>query len=479
MNKIPVIDKSDHHLQIINQRIKSPQFKYLHTINIDKNLLLNNYKNLRFFVRTYGCQANIIDSETISKLIIDLGFKKADKISEANLIILNTCAIRENAEKKVIGEIGLINKYRKNHDIKVVICGCMSHEEKIINELIKLDNVNLIIGTHNIDKLPQDLYEIYKNDKKIIDVKNKRDTLYKILPRDICCKYKAFVTIMEGCNNFCTYCIVPFTRGRQISRPKDDIINEIKTLINSGVKEITLIGQNVNAYGIDCDDNYFFNDLLIDVAKLNVERIRFSTSNPWNFNKNIIDTIKKYPNIMPHIHLPIQSGDEAILRKMNRKMNINDYIDLIKYIRSNISDVAITTDLIVGFPNESKKQFKNTLKFYKKIKFDNAYSFIYSKRDGTIAAKIADTISSKEKEKRLCKLNKLVKKYAKFNNKKYVKKILDVMVEGISKTNSNVLTGYSPQLKVVNFTGIAHPGETVKVRITKANRFSLFGEKIN
>ena len=284
---------------------------------------------------------------------------------------------------------------------------------------------------------------------------------------------------MDGCNNFCTYCIVPYTRGQQISRPKEDIINEIKTLIKQGCKEITLIGQNVNAYGIDFKDKkYVFKNLLEDVAKLDIKRVRFSTSNPWNFDYGIIDVVTKYPNIMPSIHLPIQSGDNGILKAMNRKMDIKDYVELVQHMKHQIKDLAITTDLIVAFPNETKKAFENTLKLYKTIQFDNAYTFIFSPREGTPAAKLENKLSEKEKNERLQKLNELVKKYSKLNNEKYLNKVVEVLVDGKSKTDKTILTGYSPQLKVVNFIGNAKVGAIVKVKINKVNRFSLIGKQI-
>ena len=250
--------------------------------------------------------------------------------------------------------------------------------------------------------------------------------------------------------------------------------------MKQGCKEVTLIGQNVNAYGIDFKSKkYLFKDLLEDVAKLKIPRIRFSTSNPWNFDLEIVDVMKKYSNIMPAIHLPIQSGDEEILRKMNRSLKINNYYKIIDYIRSNIKNVALSTDLIVGFPNETTEQFNNTLKLYKKIKFDNAFTFIFSKREGTPAAKMDDKIKNITKQKRLAKLNEVVRTYAKENNKKYLHSVLEVMVDGISKNDSSRLTGYSPQLKVVNFNGNAKVGDIVKVKITSVNRFSLIGKQID
>lgn len=447
---------------------------------IDEKFINSKYKKLSFFVRTYGCQANVVDSQVIDNILIKMGFNKSLDIENADLIILNTCAIRENAELKVFGEIGWLVKKRKNNpNIRVGVCGCMVQQENVFDRLSKNQHVDFIFGTHNIDQLPEIIYESYINNNKILSVKHQAENKYKILPRTIEQKHKAFVTIMDGCDKFCTYCIVPYTRGQQISRSKEDIIDEIKHLMQNGLKEVTLIGQNVNSYGLDFKDKkYHFKDLLEDIAKLNIPRIRFSTSNPWNLNKDLIDVMAKYDNIMPYIHLPIQSGDEEILKQMNRKMLIKDYIDLVDYLREKIPDISVSTDLIVGFPNESSEAFRHTIDLYNRIKYDNAYTFIYSKREGTPAAKIIDHITLTEKKKRLYELDELVRKYAKEANEKFVGKVLDVLVDGVSKNNAKRLTGYSPQWKVVNFTGDAKMGDIVKVKINEASRFSLSGKQV-
>ncbi|MDD6145358.1 MAG: tRNA (N6-isopentenyl adenosine(37)-C2)-methylthiotransferase MiaB [Mycoplasmataceae bacterium] len=447
---------------------------------IDEKFINSKYKKLSFFVRTYGCQANVVDSQVIDNILIKMGFNKSLDIENADLIILNTCAIRENAELKVFGEIGWLVKKRKNNpNIRVGVCGCMVQQENVFDRISKNQHVDFIFGTHNIDQLPEIIYESYINNNKILSVKHQAENKYKILPRTIEQKHKAFVTIMDGCDKFCTYCIVPYTRGQQISRSKEDIIDEIKHLMQNGLKEVTLIGQNVNSYGLDFKDKtYHFKDLLEDIAKLNIPRIRFSTSNPWNLNKDLIDVMAKYDNIMPYIHLPIQSGDEEILKQMNRKMLIKDYIDLVDYLREKIPDISISTDLIVGFPNESSEAFRHTIDLYNRIKYDNAYTFIYSKREGTPAAKIIDHVTLTEKKKRLYELDELVRKYAKEANEKFVGKVLDVLVDGVSKNNAKRLTGYSPQWKVVNFTGDAKIGDIVKVKINEASRFSLSGKQV-
>ena len=356
----------------------------------------------------------------------------------------------------------------------------MSQEEHVIKKIMNTNNnINFIVGVHNIDELPEVIYDVVKNKKRVIKVLSQPKSIIESIPTVINSKIKSFVNIMQGCDNFCTYCIVPYVRGQMHSRTKEDILKEVNDLIKQGYKEVTLLGQNVNSYGIDLyDESYKFWDLLEEVAKTNIPRVRFVTSNPWNFDLKIVDVMKKYPNIMPYIHLPVQSGDEEILKKMNRKVPINEYLKKIDYIKKNIPDVAISTDIIVGFPNESDKAFNNTLKLYKKIKFDNAYTFIFSPRSGTPAARMEDKISSETKWNRLTKLNELVKKYSKENNEKYVGRTLKILVEGTSKTNNKIFTGYSPNWKVVNFSGKCKVGDIVNVKITSASRFSLNGELV-
>lgn len=465
-------------LKLARKRIESA--KHLDDVFFIPENIQNIGIDKKYHIRTYGCQSNLRDTEMMKGIIEMLGYKWTDDIFKSDLVILNTCAVRENAEEKVFGEIGMLKKIKyTNPNFIFGIAGCMSQEEVIVKRILQNhEHVDFILGTHNIFRLPQIIEQAIFSKETIVEIWNKEGDVIENLPSIRDSKIKAWVNIMYGCDKFCTYCIVPYTRGKVRSRKKEDILNEVKYLVENGYKDITLLGQNVNSYGLDFkDSNYYFWDLLEDVAKTNVARLRFTTSNPFDWNNKIIDVIKNNKNVMPFIHLPIQSGDEDILLKMNRKMKISDYLNHIEYIRKNIPEVAISTDLIVGFPNESNEQFENTLKLYEKVKYDNAYTFIYSKRDGTPAVNFKDEINIETKRERLNKLNELVKKYAKENNEKYVGKILEVLVEGKSKTNENVLTGYSPQQKVVNFTGSARVGEIVKVRIISSSRFSLNGEQ--
>jgi tRNA-2-methylthio-N6-dimethylallyladenosine synthase len=336
-----------------------------------------------------------------------------------------------------------------------------------------------VIGTHNIHELPTIFSEVLKTKKLNINIWKDAGDIIENISYNRNSKYTALVNITYGCDKFCTYCIVPYTRGKQRSRKSNDIIAEVKDLIKDGYKEVTLLGQNVNSYGKDLNNNYKFENLLSDISKTGIDRIRFVTSHPWDFTDNMIETIRDNKNIMPYIHLPVQSGSNEILKKMGRRYTKEEYLKLYKKIKKEIPNVSISTDIIVGFPNETKKDFNETLKLVKKCKFDFAYTFIYSKRESTPAAKIDDKISLLEKEKRLAKLNKYIKKYMLISNKHMINKEVDVLIEGYSKTNKNVLTGYTDTMKVVNIIGDSkYIGKIVKVKIISTKTFSLDGKVI-
>ena len=479
----PKRDLSKYFLPDMNKARKRIEQSKIITDQFEVPTNIINYgKGKKFHIRTYGCQSNVRDSEVMIAMLKMIGYEWIDDPFKADLIILNTCAVRENAEKKVFGEIGWLKQIKttKNPNLIFGIAGCMTQEEKIVQEMInKYDHIDFIIGTHNVHRLLKILEQTILEKNTIVEVWSKEGDVIENLPDFRSSTIKAFINVMYGCDKFCTYCIVPYTRGKIRSRSKEHIIKEIQDLIKQGYKEVTLLGQNVNSYGIDfIDQDYKFSNLLEDVAKTGIKRIRFATSNPWNFDDSIIDVISKYNNIMPYIHLPVQSGDNEILKKMNRQMDIKDYIEKINKIRKAIPNCAISTDLIVGFPNESKEQFENTLKLYNEVQYDNAYTFVYSPREGTYAATLKDEIKLDEKNQRLNELNELVKKYAKKNNEKFLNKVVEVLVEGPSKKDSSILSGYSPQWKVVNFIGndSINVGDLVNVKITKASRFSLFGE---
>ncbi|MBR3161733.1 MAG: tRNA (N6-isopentenyl adenosine(37)-C2)-methylthiotransferase MiaB [Bacilli bacterium] len=441
----------------------------------------NMGKNKSYHILTYGCQMNVHDSENIAAILEDMKYRYESNLDKADVIVLNTCAIRENAHNKVMGNLGRIKHLReKKPNIITIFCGCMAQEESISEELKNNYKwVDIVMGTHNIHKLPIYMKELNKNRKQEIEVFSIPGEVYEGIPVKRDSKYKAWVNIMYGCDKFCTYCIVPYTRGKQRSRMPEDIIEEIKQLVKDGYQEITLLGQNVNAYGKDLNIKYTMSNLLEDVSKTGINRIRFITSHPWDFTDEMIKVISKHKNIMPYIHLPIQSGSNTILQKMNRRYTAEEYITLFNKIKKYIPGVSISTDIIVGFPNETEEDFNKTLEIVKKLKFDLAYTFIYSPREGTPASKIKDSVSMETKKKRLAKLNKLINKYALENNLKYNDKIVDVLIEDKSDKNNKYM-GYTDTMKLVNVKcSKEHLGKIVKVKITDVKTWSMDGVIIN
>ena len=454
------------------KRSKNPiKYEYF---NIDEKEV---FKNKKYYIRTYGCQMNVHDSEEIKALLEKVGFNKTNEMENADLIILNTCAIRENAHDKVFGFLGRCKHLKKDKkDLIIALCGCMAQEEHVVNEILdKHKYIDIVFGTHNINELPTMLInkmnktniKVYSKEGEVIEVGNlyKRDSLYS-----------AWVNIMYGCDKFCTYCIVPYTRGKQRSRKSVDIIKEVNELKEKGYKEITLLGQNVNAYGKDLKDEINFSELLEAVAKTNIPRIRFVTSHPWDFTNDMIDVIAKYKNIMPYIHLPLQSGSNNILKLMGRRYTKEEYLKLFDNIKNKIENVAVTTDIIVGFPNETDEDFKDTLDVVNYCKYDSAFTFIFSPRVGTPAALMKDTIDKETKEKRLQELNELVNKYSLENNKKLLNTTQKVLLTEISEKDNNKLCGYTETMKLVNVTCDKNLVGTIQyVIITDAKSFSLDG----
>ncbi len=437
-------------------------------------------KNKTFYIKTYGCQMNEHDSENMIAILKEYGMKEVKDYEYADLIMLNTCSIRENAHNKVFGMLGRIKHLKGiKKDIVVGLAGCMAQEEVVANEILnKYKWMDFVLGTHNIHNLAEIVYDSFKDRKLKIEAQSIEGDIIENMPADRQNKYKAYVNIMYGCDKFCTYCIVPYTRGKQRSRNKDDIIKEVKDLIKEGYKEVTLLGQNVNAYGKDRNDNYNMANLLEDVAKTGIDRVRFMTSHPWDFTDDMIDIIAKYHNIMPSIHLPVQSGNTRILKLMGRRYTKEEYLDLFYKLKDRIPKVEISTDIIVGFPNETEEEFNDTLELVNKCKFDLAYTFIFSKRVGTPAEKMKDNVTLEEKEQRLYKLNELVNKYALENNKKLEGEIVEVLVEALSDKEGFVM-GYSDTNKLVNLKGEEDLiGKIVKVKILEAKTWSLNGEYV-
>lgn len=435
------------------------------------------YKGKKYFIRTYGCQMNVHDSEQIMFELENLGMEKVNTIEEADVVVLNTCAIRENAHDKLYGFLGRCKheKEKNNNDLIICISGCMAQEEGVANDLIKNHPyIDIVFGTHNIheltdmliNKLDHQDVRVYSIEGQVIEnIEYKRDS-----------NIKAWVNIQYGCDKFCTYCIVPYTRGKQRSRKSSEIIKEVECLVKNGYKEVTLLGQNVNAYGKDIDD-LSFAKLLEKVSDTKIDRIRFVTSHPWDFSDEMIDIISKRDNIMPYIHLPLQSGSTRILKLMGRRYTKEEYLNLYNKIRNTIPNVSITTDIIVGFPNETEEDFNETLDVVNKCKFDSAFTFIYSKREGTPASVMEDKVSLKTKEERLQKLNDLVNKHAKERNDLYLNKTVKVLLEGKSEKDDNLLMGYTDTMKLVNVKAPSNLiGEVVDVVITDVKTWSMDGE---
>lgn len=439
-------------------------------------------KGKKYFIKTYGCQMNENDSEKIAAIIEKLGYQKASNDSEADFVLLNTCAVRENAENKVFGLVGSYKQRKiENPDFIIGICGCMPQEEKVVNRVLEMyPQVDLIFGTHNLHRIPQLLHEAVMSKEMVVEVWSKKAQVVENLPITRKENHKAWVTIMYGCDNFCTYCIVPYTRGKERSRKPEDIIAEVRDIRRQGYKEVTLLGQNVNSYGRDFDDqDYQMSDLLNDLAKIDIPRIRFTTSNPWNFTDKMIDVISANDNVMPYIHLPVQSGSTKILKTMGRKYTREEYLELFHKIKAKVKNATFTTDIIVGFPNETDEQYQETLSLVDECKFDGAFTFVYSPREGTPAAKIEDNVPLDVKKDRLYRLNEKVTHYSSLAMEKYQDRVLKVLVDGTSKKNDEVLSGYSEENKLVNFAGPKELiGEIVEVKIVETKSWSLNGELV-
>ena len=440
---------------------------------------LNTFQGKKYFLRTYGCQMNEHDSEEIEGILEYLGMSSTEEMENADVIILNTCAIRENAHDKVFGYLGRVKHLKKERpEVILAIGGCMSQEENIVSEIKKRHPyVNIVFGTHNIHELGEYLLSC-NNDKQDIEVYSKEGDVIEfgnLYKRDS--NISAWVNIMYGCDKFCTYCIVPYTRGKQRSRKSEDIIKEVKELKEAGYKEITLLGQNVNAYGKDLDDVSFAR-LLELVSDTGIPRIRFVTSHPWDFTDEMIDVIAERDNIMPYIHLPLQSGSSRILKLMGRRYSKDDYLTLYNKIRSKVKDVSITTDIIVGFPGETREDFEDTLKVVNECKYDGAFTFIFSPRENTPAASFEDNVSLKEKEDRLHELNELINKYSKESNLKMLNKSVKVLITGVSEKDDTKVCGYTENMKLVNVDAPKEDiGKIINVKITDAKSFSLDGIK--
>ncbi|WP_270507974.1 tRNA (N6-isopentenyl adenosine(37)-C2)-methylthiotransferase MiaB [Eubacterium limosum] len=438
--------------------------------------------NKTYKIMTFGCQMNENDSEKISGLLKNMGYTPEEDVHKAGVVILNTCSVRENADVRVFGNLGTFKSVKKvNPDLVLAVCGCMMQQPEIVKKIKeKYPQVDLVFGTHNIHQFPQMLGNYLQRGERIFEIWDDSSEIIEDLPVDRKYPFKSFVTIMNGCNNFCTYCIVPYTRGREVSRQPEKIIEEVTRLAGEGCLEVTLLGQNVNSYGNDLKTGYHFADLLRDLNQIEkIKRIRFMTSHPKDLTDEVIEAITQCDKVCPAIHLAIQSGSTRVLKAMNRRYTKEQIIDLVDRVRSRIPDVAITTDIIVGFPGETEEDFQDTLEVMRACKFDSAFSFIYSIRTGTPAATMENQIPDEIKHDRLNRLLDVLRDISFGLNSKYEGRVLPVLVEEPSKNNTDRLSGRTETGKLVNFEGsFDHIGQIVNVKITKAGSFSLTGVEI-
>jgi len=438
--------------------------------------------NKTYKIMTFGCQMNENDSEKLAGMLEHMGYIKEEDPEKASIVLMNTCAVRENAEERVFGNIGTFKSIkRKNPEMILGVCGCMMQQEQVVNKIKKTyRQVDLVFGTHNLQEFPKLLEECQEQRKRVVEVWDDNLEIPEDIPTTHKYPFKAYVSIMKGCNNFCSYCIVPYTRGREVSRNSENIIKEITALVQKGCLEVTLLGQNVNSYGNDQENDYHFHDLLREINQIEgLRRIRFMTSHPKDLSDEVIEAIVACDKVCPAVHMAFQSGSNRVLKRMNRKYTREHILELTQKIRARVPGVAITTDIIVGFPGETEEDFQDTLDLVKKCHFDSAFSFIYSIREGTPAATYEDQVPEEIKHDRMNRLLDVLHELSQDGNAGYQDQILEVLVEEWSKHHPGQLAGRTASGKLVNLNGTADDiGKIIKVKITEAKRFSLEGVQI-
>ncbi|QDX94878.1 tRNA (N6-isopentenyl adenosine(37)-C2)-methylthiotransferase MiaB [Brevibacillus laterosporus] len=439
-------------------------------------------KGHHYMIRTYGCQMNEHDTETMAGIFEAMGYTATEDTMEADVILFNTCAIREGAEDKVFGELGHMKHLKRNNPNLVLgLCGCMSQEEKVVNKVLRsYSEVDMIFGTHNIHRLPVLLRDAMFSKEMVIEVWSKEGDIIENMPKTRTGDIKAWVNIMYGCDKFCTYCIVPYTRGKERSRRPEDVIAEVRELARQGFKEVMVLGQNVNAYGKDFEDQeYGLGNLLDELRKIDIPRIRFTTSHPRDFDDYLIEVLAKGGNLVEQIHLPAQSGSSEVLKKMARKYTREHYMELVRKIKAAIPNVSLSTDIIVGFPGETEEQFLETLSMMKEVEYDSAYTFIYSPREGTPAASMVDNVPEAEKKDRLQRLMAVQNEISLRKNQQMIGKTYELLIEGESRKNPEVLTGRTRTGKLVHVKADnSLIGTLVHVTITDAKTFTTYGELV-
>lgn len=438
--------------------------------------------NKTYQIHTYGCQGNEADSETMAGILELMGFTHTDSEENSDVIIINTCAIRENAENRIWGELGRLKAYKKqNPNLILGLAGCMSQEENVVDRVLKkYQHVDIVFGTHNIYKLPEYIETAMFAKERVIEVYSQEGEIVENLPKVRNHQFKAWVNIMFGCDEFCTYCIVPYTRGKERSRSKEEVIAEVKDLVKQGYKEVTLLGQNVNAYGKDFkDQNYTFGDLLRDLDQTGIARIRFTTSHPHDLDLKTMEAMRDSTHVMPYFHLPVQSGANPVLKKMNRHYTKESYLNVLNELKKHVPGISVTTDIIVGFPGETEADFLETMDLVEKADFEGAFTFVFSKREGTPAATFEDLTPEETKKERLYILNDRINAGYLKGNQRFLGETVKVLVDGVSKYDESVLAGYSEHNKLVNFKGDKSLiGQIVDVKITQAKTWFLMGESL-
>ena len=446
-----------------------------------KTLNLNRERKPLAFVETYGCQQNSSDSEKIKGMLYDMGFGFCEKSEEADLVLYNTCAVRENAELRVFGNLGALkHTKRRKPDMIICVCGCMMQQEHIAETIRKkYKHVDMVFGTHALYRFPELLDRVLSQGRSF-DIANEDGHIFEGISYNRDNPPLAKIPIMYGCNNFCTYCIVPYVRGRERSRDAENILNEVREVAALGYKEVMLLGQNVNSYGNDLTDGLSFAQLLREVCKVDgIERIRFMTSHPKDISDELIETMCDEPKICKQLHLPIQSGSDKVLGLMNRKYTRKKYMEIIHKVKEKMPDIVLTTDIIVGFPGETNEDFEETLSALREVEYDTIFSFIYSKRVGTPAASMEDVLTEDEKHNNFDRMLEVQNEISKRKNNTYLGKVVPVLAEGVSKNNQETLTGRTEGGKVVNFPGdLSDIGKIIDIKITSCQTWSLFGEKI-
>lgn len=450
---------------------------------IDKVNKINDGKNLKYLIMTMGCQLNENDSEKLCGMIENMGYTKTEKLEESDLVVFNTCCVRENAEDRLFGKLGEVKKIKEKRGTIIAIGGCMMQEKHIVDKLKQsYPFFDIVFGTHTLHKFPEDLYNKIINNKRIEDILDIDGEIIEGLPITRNDNIKASVTIMNGCNNFCTYCIVPYVRGRERSRNPEDILNEVRQLAKEGYKEITLLGQNVNSYLKSGKTDFnseikSFAQLLREVNKIEgIERIRFVSPHPKDFTDDVIEAIRDCEKVSKIVHLPLQSGSSNVLKLMNRKYTKEQYLNLVEKMKKMIPNVVFSTDIIVGFPGETDGDFEDTLDVVEKVKFEQVYMFIYSRRVGTPGDRMENQVPENIKHERFDRLKNLVEGQISENNQKYVGTVQKVLVEGFSKTNNEFLTGRTDSNKVVNFVGCKEMiGKMIDLKIVSEHMWYLKG----